>query len=56
MFCLRLGSITALKGTILFRMGRFLCIVKIMTSRIYIKFPDRHISAWRQMPVTPKSP
>lgn len=45
MFCPRLGSITALKGTILFTMGKFLRIVKIMTSRIYIKFPDRHISA-----------
>lgn len=45
MFCPRLGSITALKGTILLGMGKFLRIVKIMTSRTYIKFPDRHISA-----------
>lgn len=53
MSCPRLGSITALRGTILFRTGKFLCIVKIMSSRIYIKFPDRHISAWRQVPGSP---
>lgn len=44
------------EGMCRFRMGRFLCIVKIMTSRIYIKFPDRHISARRQVQITPKSP
>lgn len=47
MFCLRLGSIIVLRGIIFFRTGKFLCIVKIMSFRIYIKFLDRYIFVWR---------
>lgn len=52
MLCPRLGGITTPKETI-FRMGKLLRIVKIMSSRIYIKFPDRHICAQRQVPGSP---
>ena len=52
MLCLRVGSITTPKETI-FGMGKLLRVVKIMSSRIYIKFPDRHICAQRQVPGSP---